>query len=151
MKLAVLLLLGVSALVLGSMAGAWRRACLRISTKVHKVPYVTNLSPKQRQRFVPGFVSTRQLVAVVLLITTGVLAGILYGWIAGVLTFVGLWIAAEALALLYPKPDHPYYLIQITSEMEERRQLLLRFGQDSEAQTVQNELDVLRQLLAEEV
>jgi len=133
MKLAALLIIAGLATVLAAMTAAWKRACLGMARTVFGVRFVGRLSPEDRSRFVPKFVSSRHKMTLFLMVVAGVVGGIFYGWLAGVGTFVSVWLLGEALAFLFPRPHHHYFVSQTIEDFREREALYARAGDDSAA------------------
>jgi hypothetical protein len=130
MKLAVLLLVSLVAVLLGSQASAWRRAsfCIAQNAKIYRslkhgeIPEDgLAVSDEMVNEFEPPFVAWRKRVAISLVLLTAGLAWIFFTWYWALATFLTCLVGAELLrAFTLPKPEATYYLLQLFQSFTER-------------------------------
>lgn len=130
-------LISIFALFIGAMAGAWRRACVRVAKNFLIVRQMHGFeSPRLNQstiQFVtPKWVGSRHSLSLFLFLVASVLLAIGLSWYWGVAWFFGLVILCEIVAFIFPGPGSPYYSQQICEDATLRRNAAVQLGRDEE-------------------
>ena len=138
LKFAVIGILASIAVVLGGMAAAWRRACVKITRDLF-----TRVTPDLVGHVTPPFVAQRHGTALVFLFLTVLASFILLGWKAAIIAFFATYIAMELAGLIFPRPSNRYYLDQIISDLRTWVALHPRTGNAAEAERVRTRLQII--------
>lgn len=146
LKAIILGVLALLAIALGGMVAAWRRACVAITRQVHTVNWMVGdgsgseraeppgpgqLSNEDVIRFTPSWVSMRHLLALVFLALAVLAAFVLLRWYTALSGSVGLYMLMELSGFLYPKRDHPYYVLQLHGSFSMSLSTANRFGEEA--------------------
>lgn len=137
-KWSVVILLSLLSIILGGMAAAWRRACVRITRQV-----VGRATPQLVSLFTPGFVAQRQRWAPLLCCCAVVTAWVLFNWKVALLAFALTYTLMGLAQFLYPGPTNPYYVEQITADLRAWIQIHNRMGDEAEERSAQHRLQVI--------
>ncbi len=139
-KYASIVIVSLLALFLGSMATAWRRACVYITKEVY--PF-DKLNGENIEKFTPRYISQRNLFSVALLILSGLMALIFINWMIALVLIATNYILMILFAYLFPNKQSEYYLSRVEDDFITRRNLYKKFNDTENEQEMQKRLDLL--------